>query len=204
MTIQDFSSLVTVLRNIVNLDLAPYIDDLSLNSTTLSEITQSNYQVLEQLNSVIGLLDGSLIKGDKGDPAPSAPYGFFDLGAVTIPAVNSSFSIPDPLYGDLITQNGNILLKAGYSYDITVNFMVNFTSTTSGYLVYDIVTSLFSTPSFQEVAMVSSASGFRDAFPLRFITPRIDIDLEIPLFARARASCTALLRGNVLVRGHYV
>lgn len=141
-------------------------------------------------------------KGDKGDPALPAPYGFFDLGAATIPAQNAFFVVGDPLYGDLTVSNGNILLKSGFSYDIEVNFLVNFTSTSAGYLVYNMTSPLFNTPLFQEVAMVSSASGYRDTFPLRFITPKIQSDIEINLIAGVRSSCTALLRGHILVRGH--
>lgn len=197
-------SLLDTIKTILNNELTPLTPIDPSDPEIISKINSINTGI-NSIDTVIQQIDLLALKGDKGDkgdPAPSAPYGFFDLGAATIPSVNASFVVSNAVYGDLQIQNGNILLKAGFSYDITVNLLVNFTSTSAGYLVYDIVSTLFSTPAFQEVAMVSSATGYRDAFPLRFITPKLDTDMEIPLFARARSNCTALLKGHILVRGH--
>lgn len=161
---------------------------------------------IASINSYLSQIDISALKGDKGDKGDSAipaPYGFFDLGSVSIPSANSPFSIPSPLYGDISVSSGNIVLPAGFSYDIDVNVLVDFTSPSFGYFKYRLDSNGFEFPIFQEVASVSSSTGNKDSFPLLISIPKLSSDLTVSLVADDFYYCTSLSKCHIRVRGHY-
>ncbi|MDD4949647.1 hypothetical protein [Sulfuricurvum sp.] len=67
MEFTQISSAVDIIKAIINNDLSPALSDLAQNTSTIDEIISSEKALLNELIIISSVLDGSTMKGDKGD-----------------------------------------------------------------------------------------------------------------------------------------